>query len=70
MRPRVLRWIDSGGVGRKIFRMNAGVTLQKILHQLTAMNRPPIPQQDHRAAQVTEQGLEEPHHFFARRVRR
>jgi hypothetical protein len=39
--------------------------MERILHQLTAMNRAAIPQQNYRAAQMPEQGLEEPHHFFS-----
>jgi len=63
--PYVLRRIEFGGIGRKVFRMDAGVTMEKLLHQLTAMNRSPIPQQDYGASQMAEQRLEEPDHLFS-----
>ena len=63
--PHVLCGIEFGGVSRKVLGMETGVPMEELLHQLPAMNRPPIPQQDHRAGHVTEQGRKKAHHFFA-----
>jgi hypothetical protein len=63
--PHILCRVKFRGVGRKVFRLDTGTTMEEVLDQLAAMNRTAIPQEDNGATQVRAQLLEKLHHFFS-----
>lgn len=63
--PHILCRVKFRGVGRKVFRMDPGATMEEVLDQLAAMNRTTIPQEDNGATQILKQRLEKLHHFFS-----
>jgi len=58
--PDVLSRIEFRGVRREVLRLNPGVPAEERLHGLTPVNRALIPEQDQRAAEVSQELPEEP----------
>src|SRR5438128_266929 len=56
--PHILRRVEFRGVGWKVFGVDPGMTMEKVLDQLAAMNRAAIPQENKGAAQMMEQVCE------------
>jgi len=58
--PDVLSRVEFRGVRREVLRLNPGVLAEERLHGLTPMDRALVPEQDQRAAEVSQELPEEP----------
>ena len=63
--PHILGGVEFRGISGDVLRMDTRVTRQEVLHQLPAMNRAAIPEEDDGPPQMAEQVLEELHDFFS-----